>query len=1348
MSGSRRSQGSLTALLRCSMRSLARVFCSDLVRQCIFHAITVAHVPDPIGRLLEAPVPGWPEPQVLVSAERLWRTHRAFVHLFGGEETSPLVSQVPQGATLGRVHALIGRFPPLSCWVHDQLFDCTQPLPDDVDYARVIEADSEVFDARILGLDTPDALPREHWLQPAYGTHFRARGYVRHHGFPTGIAGRSFIVPHPPESPAASASSSSSIADDSSSCSGGPVEALMEFTVFDTYHHARVLRVNLPASKPKLLQAIWDATPELAAPHGHRVLREALAGFPVPQFVVWTEPASGVRTIPVMHPAVNGAVCTVEVPLSCTTFHLAWLVEQACASPREYRVAIARQLAHFSLDGASFPPFIDCNFGAIDSATFGRGPHKTFRLSTARWARPLPQTISTVTPEQISDAPFNEEVMVHQIDTAPRRITVPQHLGFGRMCSFLNVQLGRGTGWFRLPQFCPVVHGLPLHVVIDDQPKETSLTMAILDLRRVSDRADLDFVLVSLPASVNLDWVRNCACSFGISLQRVFAAYFDDCQLVGTVQPYWPVHVITCIAPGFRLPGSGPVRLPALLDTSDHLGQRIGVWQSRHRCADARSVAPVARDTPSLHYLGPDPCVDYDFHTAFDPVLLPAPDAFEVIVHMLHEPSVRVWVPRFASADAVCSLISRLTGVPDARLVFPRSSPCLFGRPCHAAALPSYVPTTGLAIVDARRVFPSHFQGMWLLRLPDRIPRAAVFAELLGDRRVSLTPCGVLCDGTPVGRDIAASDHLQVLTILAEAYDGTPCLDDNARAAREHPGFLQHLWGGGQTTRTTSMARSLSEHPTTCTTTNVAGPALHPAAPLLSADIFFHYSVLHGELHTHVHSGCGHIAEVLFEICQTLRSQNRLQEGDALQCHPRVFFTQESTCIFLHHGSPRVEAQCWIFAPWMRGPRLCRCGHGLTRDVVLHFAGVRDSTDIRIFLEGVRQTDFVRPFHGDVIIVTSRDGRVHSVPLHHLLHRFPDVQMLLLRHPLPTGRTARDPDLHRAYWRSIAHSCNVAFGLHRPGIRSTLAGVTFPCVVVCTGGAAPPTTAHIQAHWDRFLQPLFGPCQLLCSATMERDHALYVQRTSSPLQQPWVVRLPFGVDTFVGDGFGLEVEPLDLGQGWVLRADSCHPHFGLACVVPSDASRPARAAPSSAVLAGVPTVASHFPNFHGNVGLPNAHVMRDLPFTGSASSSSSSGLPTVSASILRTRTRTVRPARSPNAHNIGARGTEFAMSGTSSDFDAPPLGAAPAEHALETEAASDASVSELESPAATSLLQISATTRAVHSVALSDGKWAPVDPPPSRTPPSIHSTPDKTDTLSCSSVAVCTPGLGSTPWGV
>ena len=352
-------------------------------RQCVFHAMAAARVAEAACRLLEHPVPGWPEPQVVVSNGRLWRSHRAVVHLVNGEEMAPSVSQVPKRASIARLHGLTGRFAPTSCWVHDFQYDCMDPVPADTDYIRVHEADSDVFLARLPGLDTPEAVPRHHFLQPAYPSHFRARGYIPHHGFPTATREAHFVVPRPPTPPVprdgSASSSTASLDDGSSSCSGHVVEHSMTFTVFDVHHHVRVASVALPATRQTLLQAVLEATPQLRPALGHRVLREPLAGFPQPQIVMWQEPLAAEKVIPVMHSEVPQAVCTVSMPTSGTTYQLSYVVEQACDTPPPCRWAVAKEQAHFTLDGASFPPHClqlwSCGFCCVCLRT-------TFDLST------------------------------------------------------------------------------------------------------------------------------------------------------------------------------------------------------------------------------------------------------------------------------------------------------------------------------------------------------------------------------------------------------------------------------------------------------------------------------------------------------------------------------------------------------------------------------------------------------------------------------------------------------------------------------------------------------------------------------------------------------------------------------------------------------------------------------------------------------------------------------------------------------------------------------------------------------------------------------------------------------
>ena len=366
-----------------------------------------------IGRmLLDHPLPGWPEPQVVDSQSGKWRTHRAIVHVFSGEETSPVVSQMPFGSTTTRLHVLIGRFPPVSCWVHGEPFSCSAPLAPDVDHIRVLESDTDVFDTRLAGLDAPVDVPRNHFLQPAYRSHFLARGYIPAHGFPRAARGQTFVVQEVLTPDPSTDGTFSSSSEEHHSASEDPAPEVMSFTVFDVYRHVRVLTTELPASRRSLLQAVLDATPEMRAPIGHRILRDPLGGFPTPQIVVWQEPSAGERVIPVLHSEVEGAICTVAAPVDSCPYQLAWIVEGACATPPPCRHAIARQQAHFSLDGISYPPFVSCDLSGVDSAVYASGPHNTFRMAAARWARRVPGSLVIARHSDFTDEPAGDLVFL------------------------------------------------------------------------------------------------------------------------------------------------------------------------------------------------------------------------------------------------------------------------------------------------------------------------------------------------------------------------------------------------------------------------------------------------------------------------------------------------------------------------------------------------------------------------------------------------------------------------------------------------------------------------------------------------------------------------------------------------------------------------------------------------------------------------------------------------------------------------------------------------------------------------------------------------------------------------
>ena len=200
-------------------------------RQCVFHAVERSAVPEPVGRLLSVPVPGWPEPQVLVSRASLVMTHQAIVHLISGEEHDPRVQQVLFGASTIRLHFLCGRFPPTACWCNDAFLHCAEPVPPDADFIRVVEADSVELSAG------PGELPPSHPLQPLYRSHFQRGGYVFRHGFPRLSEDDRIDAGIPPvpinltlQTVASRPSDPSSTLGSSSSSSGGPMPAHMKVT--------------------------------------------------------------------------------------------------------------------------------------------------------------------------------------------------------------------------------------------------------------------------------------------------------------------------------------------------------------------------------------------------------------------------------------------------------------------------------------------------------------------------------------------------------------------------------------------------------------------------------------------------------------------------------------------------------------------------------------------------------------------------------------------------------------------------------------------------------------------------------------------------------------------------------------------------------------------------------------------------------------------------------------------------------------------------------------------------------------------------------------------------------------
>ena len=318
------------------------------------------------------------------------------------------------------------------------------------------------------------------------------------------------------------------------------------------------------------------------------------------------------------------------------------------------------------------------------------------------------------------------------------------------------------------------------------------------------------------------------------------------------------------------------------------------------------------------------------------------------------------------------------------------------------------------------------------------------------------------------GRDQAASE-------LALHSPSNP-----AHGLQENSTSEEEPTAAGTTTTTTTVGevcwRNDTQGLTTSTTTSGELPGnAHPFGTLQT-----------GVLQVHLFSHCGDIltstvrtedlAEVLlFKMCRSLLQHQCLAAGEDLVTCPRVHFSEQGPHLFLHTCRPESSARCWIFAPqWLDCPLAIRCGTGWSRAAFFRAIGLQDLPGATVTVAGRVLSSSVVPRHGDVVVVHSAALAVHSAPLLTLLSRIPDIQALLFRLAGPDLTVAVDENQHRQYWQIAVRRCQRCFGLHRPGVRVTVASSDMPCLVICLGTLITPSLAQVQEFFRRFLADKFG----------------------------------------------------------------------------------------------------------------------------------------------------------------------------------------------------------------------------------------------------------------------------------
>ena len=155
---------------------------------CVRRAITASQVPDPIGRLLRANVPGWPTPQAIVSLGGRFYTHVPCVLVFQAEPHVPIAIEALPWETPAH---LIRFAPPhmglvgaAACWVNGFQAECHHRIPPDTDWIELQVAPLTEHEARICAAAFA-RLPRG--TEPCLPLSWRQAGFFPRHGFPAGV---------------------------------------------------------------------------------------------------------------------------------------------------------------------------------------------------------------------------------------------------------------------------------------------------------------------------------------------------------------------------------------------------------------------------------------------------------------------------------------------------------------------------------------------------------------------------------------------------------------------------------------------------------------------------------------------------------------------------------------------------------------------------------------------------------------------------------------------------------------------------------------------------------------------------------------------------------------------------------------------------------------------------------------------------------------------------------------------------------------------------------------------------------------------------------------------------------
>ena len=136
--------------------------------------------------------------------------------------------------------------------------------------------------------------------------------------------------------------------------------------VFDTLHHVRLQRVRQGASNNEAVAEVLQASSYLPQPVAFRVLTRTLPQLPDLQVVLWSEPNTGHRVLPVKYGEGAMSVCSVNIPFDAPPFKIARQMAAHCEGLDRLCYKTAQGTSVILADGQQTSRFQSGQFAGAD----------------------------------------------------------------------------------------------------------------------------------------------------------------------------------------------------------------------------------------------------------------------------------------------------------------------------------------------------------------------------------------------------------------------------------------------------------------------------------------------------------------------------------------------------------------------------------------------------------------------------------------------------------------------------------------------------------------------------------------------------------------------------------------------------------------------------------------------------------------------------------------------------------------------------------------------------------------------------------------------------------------------